>query len=110
VAVLMKKTPRQCRDHWGWLEQSIVRQWTDKEEASIVELGNIHGGKWAMVARVLSNGRSAGQIRNRYNCLIKANPSLAFLQPKDVLPELSEPEELMDLGSDFEFAQDLEDS
>jgi hypothetical protein len=110
VSLLMHKTPRQCREHWDWMTKSNVRRWTDKEDASIVELGNMNGGKWVLIARVLANGRTPGQIGNRYNSLVQENPALASLRPKDVLPELSEPEDLLDMGSEFEFGQDSDDS
>ena len=66
------RTEKQCRDRYCYnLKPTISKEaWTEAEDLIIMRLYLIHGSKWSKMLGSLP-GRTANNIKNRYNGTLK---------------------------------------
>lgn len=67
------RNSKQCRERWmGHLSPSIVKHnWTVEEDQILISQHSLIGNKWTLIATMLP-GRSAINVKNRWNCLKKS--------------------------------------
>ena len=64
------RTAKQCRERYVNQLTSTLKKsdWTEREDATLVRLYQVHGTKWSLMAKILG-GRSDNGIKNRYHYL-----------------------------------------
>ena len=97
--------PKQCRERWCNQLQpglNLYGEWSAEEDATLVELVELHGTKWSHVGRLLQTKRPDNLVKNRYLKLERAG--LAGGKVSDALADL-----LGDDGTGLEadWAQDM---
>ena len=70
----LKKTPRQCREHYNYTLDQFRRRvpWTEEEDEQLIELVREKGHQWALLQNQFV-GRSRVDLKNRYKYLEKRN-------------------------------------
>jgi hypothetical protein len=70
------RTGKQCRERWlGQLSPDVSKEsWTQEEDAILIQEQAISGNKWAVIAAEMP-GRTALHIKNRWNWLIRHQPT-----------------------------------
>jgi hypothetical protein len=91
-AVVTTRTGKQCRERWiGQLAPSVSKEiWSDDEDAVLIRQHALTGNRWTAIAVQLP-GRSALQVKNRWNWLMRHNLSMdQFANPCLGLPDILE--------------------
>lgn len=70
AAQMPGRTARQCRERWvNFLAPQIKNTpWSPEEDSLLESLHNKYGAQWALISRMIE-GRSAVQVKNRWNSL-----------------------------------------
>jgi len=71
---MINRNPRQCRERWfNYLDPSLHKgDWTDEEDAFLIEKYKEFGPHWNAIARFF-NGRSGNGVRNRWLLIMRHN-------------------------------------
>jgi hypothetical protein len=95
-ALVTTRTGKQCRERWiGQLAPSVSKEtWSGEEDAVLIRQHALTGNRWTVIAAQLP-GRSALQVKNRWNWLMRHNLSMdQFASPclgrNDGLPNVME--------------------
>ena len=74
IAKLLDKTPKACKERWeNYLDPNIkFTPFTKKDDDLLIEKFNEYGPKWNIIAEYFP-GRTAIQLKNRYNSIHKRN-------------------------------------
>ena len=78
------RNARQCRERWqNYLDPKLVQnEWTEYEDALIVQKQKELGPRWNAIARFF-NGRSGNSVRNRYLMIMRHQEKKAKLQKQE---------------------------
>lgn len=71
------RTGKQCRERWYNHHCPSLKKetWSPGEDTFIVQQQMMRGNAWSNIAKLLP-GRSPNHVKNRFNYLLKHNPSL----------------------------------
>ena len=76
---MKNRSPNQYRERFiNSLDVGIKKtKWTKEEDDKLKQLHDEHGNKWVFIAKQME-GRSANDVKNRYNYHFKKNKSVTI--------------------------------